>query len=230
MKVSFILGMHRSGTTCLAKCLDGMGLSFILDQLGPMSYAKHLEYPEVVQLNDEILGDWRNPNIKVNFLKKKILNYKVKKFLFNAHKGNNWIGLKDPRFVFTIDFWLPHISEFKMIGIFRRPGEVARSLEARKSGYGYATYKQGLKLWFLSNKNLLRLQNKYKFPILNFNASKAEFAKALERACNLLDLPFSLEVFNNTFIETKRHHEEKDIPQELESTYNSLLSIYNQLL
>jgi hypothetical protein len=68
MKAVFILGMHRSGTSCLAKRLSNMGLILVLDQLGPTPYSNHLEYGQINKFNDRILGSWKDPILKRSFL------------------------------------------------------------------------------------------------------------------------------------------------------------------
>ena len=222
MNVIFILGMHRSGTSCLAKCLSNMGLSFVLDQLGPTKYSNHLEYGEIVSLNDQILGSWNQPILKRNIIMKKYFEWKVGKFLRGAHKGKSFVGIKDPRLLLTFPYWVKHIDNFKIIGIYRRPMEVVRSFSVRNKGYAHATDEQGLELWRISNMKLLELQKLYDFPILNFNLSKPNFGKRLQSICDTLELPFSRQVFEETFAEKNRHHSIEKIPEGLRDLYGEL--------
>lgn len=222
MNVVLILGMHRSGTSCLAKCLSSMGLSFVLDQLGPTKYTNHLEYGEIVNLNDQILGSWNQPILKRNIIIKKYFKWKVGKFLRSAHKGKGFVGIKDPRILLTFSYWVKHIDNFKIIGIYRRPLEVIRSFGVRNKGYAHATDEQSLELWRISNIKLLELQKLYDFPILNFNLSKTDFGKRLQSICQSLELPFSRQAFEETFVEKNRHHSIEEIPEGLRNLYAKL--------
>jgi len=215
MNVVFILGMHRSGTSCLAKCLSNMGLSFVLDQLGPTEYSNHIEYGEVVNLNDQILGSWSQPILKRNIIMQKYFEWKVGRFLRNAHKASYFVGIKDPRLLLTFSYWIKHVDNFKIVGIYRRPMEVVRSFSVRNKGYAYATDEQSLELWRISNERLLELCRLYGFPILSFNLSKPDFGKGLQSICQSLELLFSQQAFEETFAEKNRHHSVEEIPKGL---------------
>lgn len=222
MNVVLILGMHRSGTSCLAKCLSNMGLSFVLDQLGPTEYSNHLEYGEIVNLNDQILGSWNQPILKRNIIMKKYFEWKVGRFLRSAHKASSFVGIKDPRLLLTFSYWIKHVDNFKIIGIYRRPIEVVRSFSVRNKGYAHATLEEGLELWRISNMKLLELQKLYSFPILSFNLSKTDFGKRLQSICHTLELPFSRQAFEETFVEKNRHHSIEEIPEGLRKIYDEL--------
>lgn len=222
MNVVLILGMHRSGTSCLAKCLSNMGLSFVLDQLGPTEYSNHLEYGEIVNLNDQILGSWNQPILKRNIIMKKYFEWKVGRFLRSAHKASSFVGIKDPRLLLTFSYWIKHVDNFKIIGIYRRPMEVVHSFSIRNKGYAYATHDEGLELWRISNMKLLELQRLHNFPIFSFNLSKTDFGKCLHSICQALELPFSRQAFEETFVEKNRHHSIEEIPEGLRKIYDEL--------
>ena len=228
MEVLIILGMHRSGTSALARCLQEMGVSFIIPSIHDGYWDKHIEYYQINQLNDEILKSWKAPILDRHFLFTKFMEYKVRKFVDTNIPKDKLVGIKDPRMLLTFDYWAPNITKFKIIGIFRRPEEIASSLAIRDV-YGKASFDQGLELWKTYNEGLLSIHNKHKFPILNFNESKENFGKHLESICCELDLPFSQEIFDSIFTETKKHHNSENIPEKYLSIYNSLLNISNSV-
>ncbi len=223
MKILFILGMHRSGTSCLAHCLENMGSNFVLNKLGPTKYQKHLEYGPVTQINDEILRSWKFPDLNQGLFIKLLYRYKIKKFLKDAHNpDSSYICLKDPRMVLTFDYWIRCASEYKMIGIYRRPGEVIRSFAARSSGYAYLDENHSSNLWIMTNKKLCELQEQFQFPLISFNLRKQEFGTRLQKICKHLGVPFTQEGFNQTFTEKYRHHDKPNVDNEFKDVYEEL--------
>ncbi len=62
----FVLGMHRSGTSCLAGCLETCGLHLgDVRRTGRYNAKGYFELADLVQLHDQILGlnrsSWHNP-------------------------------------------------------------------------------------------------------------------------------------------------------------------------
>jgi hypothetical protein len=61
--------------------------------------------------------------------------------------------------------------------------------------------------------------------MFNLNDDKKTFGTSLMYACNILNLSFSYEIFNNIFLEKKRHHHNEDIPDKYLKAYDGLLEI-----
>lgn len=222
--ILIILGMHRSGTSCLAKCLSEMGVNFHLPAIKDGYWEKHLEYYQVNQLNDQILVNWKKPNLdrnKVLMLYNKLC---VKRFIKNVFTSEGFIGLKDPRLCLTFDYWMKNFRSFdiKLVGIFRRPEEVGKSLEIRDD-YGKTTFENGVELWKVYNERLLQIHHKYDFPLLDFNLAKFEFGKSLEKTCCKLKIKYSEEKFLKIFHEKARHHFSENISEECRFIYSELL-------
>ena len=221
MKILFILGMHRSGTSCLARCLKEMGTNFFIPKCEDGYFPKHIEYFQINQLNDAILTSWKNPIVKKNFLFVKYHEWKVGRFLQKNIFSDTIVGIKDPRILLCFNYWAEHIQQFKIISIFRRPEEVALSLEVRDE-YGKTSFQKALQLWSLYNEQLVILHDRYQFPLLDFNLNKNDFGLCLSRACTELQIPFKVDVFNDIFLEKKRHHSSDNIPKDCRSIYKSL--------
>ena len=81
-------------------------------------------------------------------------------------------GFKDPRTVWTVEGWLRLLPNARLVGVFRHPSLVVRSLTAR-SGTLAIESDQALSLWCAYNTELVRLQRKYGFPVLQFGAMEA---------------------------------------------------------
>jgi hypothetical protein len=221
-KAVFILGMHRSGTSCLAKCLAANGLSFVLDQLGPTFNREHLEYGEVARLNNKILRNWKNPKIPDSALKKFIGKKMVNRFIRKHHKGDGRVGIKDPRLALTFHLWADAVQEFQVVAIYRRPFEVVRSFDKRDPGYSRIERNNALELWRLTNHKILELQKELRFPITSFNLPTDVFRESVEKMSDYLGLRFNPEGFENTFVESRKHHLDYDMPAALRSTYEEL--------
>jgi hypothetical protein len=213
--------MHRSGTSAVARCLMESGLSFTLDGLEDGYWDKHVEYYQVNQLNEKIVGSWKSPRLPQPSLRSKFYKYKVHSFIRQHVPQDKWIGIKDPRMLLTYDLWAPYFDEKKIIGIIRRPEEVAQSLSIRDD-YARADFEAGLELWRIHNQELLNLRDSLEFPILNFNLSKQDFGMQLQAACSRLEIPYSADAFDRTFTDDKKHHEALDIPTECRDVYDRL--------
>ncbi|WP_395338663.1 sulfotransferase [Ningiella sp. W23] len=228
MQVLFILGMHRSGTSALARCLREMGVSFSLPSIEDGFWEKHIEYYGVNQLNEKIMGSWKDPVMPSNFFKKHLMHFKARRFINNTVPRDKLVGIKDPRMLLTIDYWTPYVDNFNIIGIFRRPEEIASSLSIRDE-YGKASFEQGLNLWKEYNEGLLAIHEQHGFPILDYNQAKAEFGQNLGKVCEQLDLPFDAAVFDEVFTEKQRHHHSENIPDEHLEVYEKLMAISQQI-
>src|SRR5437588_8587392 len=137
-----VVGMHRSGTSMIAKLLHACGIS-----IGPEGDLKlatrhntagHWENLAFVALNNDLLhqfgGDWHKPPM---FCDGWEFSAEASRFVKNANDLLNqfrgpW-GWKDPRNSLTLPFWLRMIPDLKVIVCLRNPLEVSRSLFLRDS-------------------------------------------------------------------------------------------------
>ena len=118
-KTVFILGMHRSGTSAVARCLMESGLSFTLDGLEDGYWDKHVEYYQVNQLNEKIVGSWKSPRLPLPSLRTTFYKYRIHSFIKQHVPQDKWVAIKDPRLLLTYDLWSPYFDEKKIIGIIR---------------------------------------------------------------------------------------------------------------
>ncbi len=139
-----ILGMHRSGTSLIAKILQQNGL-FIGNDLDD-----NFESQFFCKLNDWAMfqagATWDNP-YNMNFLTDKFIseisdsfNNRINsRFIKKYHKNFNKLilnkkfwGWKDPRNTFTLSIWLNIFPNAKLVHIYRNPIDVAKSLQNRE--------------------------------------------------------------------------------------------------
>lgn len=144
-----IFGMHRSGTTMLAKSLAELGL------FTGEKKEENYESKFFLKINSQILtvvnASWDNPNscafiendVKHNLvkeLKKNLksihrISYLGVKYFFQYRDLRDldflW-GWKDPRNTYTTNIWREIFPNSKIIHIYRNPVDVAKSLKFRE--------------------------------------------------------------------------------------------------
>lgn len=187
MTVVAILGMHRSGTSCLAGSLEAWGLP-----LGEvMTSSKHnklgnRENPDIFRLHEAVLADnggsWQNP---LTVTKWRAERLDALRAIIEKHSSGLW-GFKDPRTLFLLDGWYSVIprSRFRYVATFRHPMAVARSLNVRNG----MSIDQGLELWRSYNQRLLSLMEDRKIHLVDFDVSGSTYSRRIAATCQGLDL------------------------------------------
>ncbi len=200
-----ILGMHRSGTSSLAGCLQDCGLHLgEVSEKNPCNPKGNRESPWVMRLNNSVLlqsgGKWDNPPEKIFWTQDLALERDDLVAFFNKSGARHW-GFKDPRTLLTLPFWEEGISRVSFVGTFRHPVAVAKSLNTRNR----MPIEHALALWRRYNQELLSLWEKKPFPVVSFDEPRDDYMAAIDRAATALGLttPRSHPVF---FEEQLRHH------------------------
>ena len=162
MTVVCIAGMHRSGTSMIARALNLAGV-----YLGPLQDLQlaaadnpdgFWENINFVRLNDKILshfnGAWDTPPPLAAGWEEHpdVVPYRLEavELTRQFRKQEHW-GWKDPRTSITIDFWKSLLPSLKVVICVRNPLEVAQSLSKR----GYSSNRFGHNLWKVYNESLL---------------------------------------------------------------------------
>ncbi len=153
----FVLGMHRSGTSALARVLNLMGvdLGIGLEAAGKDNQRGFWEHPELNILDDNILksfnsswqdlhslpGQWWQAETLGPFIKR------IESVLDQQFSQSPVWGLKDPRLCRLLPLWLPILKQRNcqpsFVCITRHPMEVMRSLKTRNK---FSSWK-GYLLW-----------------------------------------------------------------------------------
>jgi hypothetical protein len=164
-----VLGMHRSGTSCLTGIMQNFGV-----ELGEV-FTENLynkrgnrENGRIVVLNDAVLatnqGSWDNPVIVSRWTPEQAGERDRIVRELQSKPAMHW-GFKDPRTLFTLPFWLDAIDTPLLIGTFRHPRHVALSLHHRDR----TPLTTGLKLWYRYNQRLLELVKQHGFALADFD-------------------------------------------------------------
>lgn len=185
-RVIAVLGMHRSGTSCLTGSLQEAGLELgDYHAWNPYNLKGNRENQGIVDLHDRILADnqgsWDRPPRRVVWSSS---HMEEAGRLLESYAGYPVLGFKDPRTLLVLDGWKLLVPDMELVGIFRHPGAVARSL-ARRSGMDDGT---AMALWFDYNRRLYREYRRQRFPLLCFDASEAEFNRQVDAVIRQLAL------------------------------------------
>lgn len=178
-RVICILGMHRSGTSCLTGSLQEAGVDLgECHTWNPYNLKGNRENQKIIDINDSVLqhngGSWDRPPRHVSWGEEHVLAART---VLEGHAGVKCFGFKDPRTLLTLSGWVQLFPAMEFVGIFRHPNSVAQSLEKRSE----MPREEGLKLWYQYNKRLYRQLQKNHFPILCFDEESSVFQRKLNR-------------------------------------------------
>ncbi|MDX1407378.1 MAG: hypothetical protein R3330_04575 [Saprospiraceae bacterium] len=210
-----ISGMHRSGTSFLARALNLSGVYLGRSQQlthtdvnpHPTNAYGHWEHERLQSLADETLaltgGTWDDvpETIKVTEEIGSAVADEVRLLQTPVSFAS---GFKDPRTLLVYDAWQPYLPEDAvMIAIFRDPESVVRSLDKRD---GFDRDKS-LRLWSDYNRRLLDLIEREDGYLLDFSWPVEQLSKELAWICEQLHLPYiGIEQWYNPRLVTEQEH------------------------
>jgi hypothetical protein len=185
--------MHRSGTSCLAGSLQQRGL-FLGEvyESRPYNRKGNRENQRVMDLNDAVLaasgGAWDRPPARLRWDRETAAARDALVDALQAAAGEQPWGFKDPRSLLTLPFWRERIEGARLVGTFRHPAQVARSLTARDPSMPVMA---ALDLWLAYNRRLLDLHAAAAFPLVDFDAPPAAYVATVGALARELQLPES---------------------------------------
>ena len=164
-----ILGMHRSGTSCLAGCLEELGLHLgTVITSAPHNKKGNRENPELWPIHNLILSRvgaaWDLPPTGVVPWTPEDAAA-IRRFLDGYRNIPQPWGLKDPRITLLLDGWFSILPRLRLVASVRHPVAVARSLAARNGFSKELSYS----LWERYNREVLRWHSLTSCPVINFD-------------------------------------------------------------
>ena len=173
-----VLGMHRSGTSLLTGSLEAAGLYLgEVNNAAPFNRKGNKENEAIRDLNDVLLAKggaaWNAPpqgRLRWDRGDREQARALIRPYL----DANRPWGFKDPRTLWTVGGWLRLLPSPRPIGVFRHPSLVVRSLVSRTGDLAISE-GHALDLWCAYNRELLRLHDEHRFPLLHFAFSDASF-------------------------------------------------------
>lgn len=137
-----IIGMHRSGTSMIARLLERCGLylgsSEQMEGPDESNVFGHFEHKGFLEINDALLvhfgGSWVNPpNLRSGWESDPSLGELVRRaeLLVETFHGRPFWGWKEPRTTILLPFWKSIIPNLRVVICVRSPLDVAMSLAKR---------------------------------------------------------------------------------------------------
>ncbi len=236
----FITGMHRSGTSMIARLLNLCGL-----YLGPEDRilppqpdnpAGFWENRDMCILNEAILqklgGGWDflPPEAKSGWERSHDLDAlrEIAEKLIKIFSVQEPWGWKDPRFCFTLPFWQSLLTESKVVVSLRHPLEVAGSL-MKRNGLSRAF---GLYLWLEYNQCLLDQTKPEQRLVTHYDTYFINPQQELHRLVDWLDWSVPEETISQAckiismslrhHRSPERHNQPGDMPNEVARLYRTL--------
>lgn len=221
-----IAGMHRSGTSMVARLLHECGLYLgPLEELGfdVKNGERHWENIRFVALNEKILnrlgGSWHDPpqlpagwecNAEIQRL-----TVPAKRLIAMCSQDHRSWGWKDPRNSLTVSFWRKQIPELKVVICLRNPLETSRSLQAR----GDSIPSGAIDLWLTYYRELLAAAPPERRVVTHYESYFQDPVAELLRVAKAVNLEVHPNIINEACASVSgslRHHSAK--PEELART------------
>lgn len=224
-KPIIILGMHRSGTSCLAGSLQRLGLYFgdvnIRAEHNPFG---NRENREIMLFHDELLNDnkgsWENPPDTVIWSKK---HKDICNKIITSYPSKKTWGFKDPRTILAVEGWLEILPLSLFVGTFRHPYSVANSLHRRNQ----FDFEKGISLWVKYNRALLEFRKNHQFQIICFDLSESSYLQKLSQISESLGLgsPNESNQFFSDNLRSSRNTDLNNLTEEASEIYTELLKL-----
>jgi hypothetical protein len=228
-RVITVLGMHRSGTSSLVGSLEeaGLPLGEVRTAGGDSNEKGHREPGELIKLHDDVLicsgGAWHQPPATVIWTKK---HRKRRGEFITSRSGLSLWGWKEPRTLLVMDGWLEVLPDLGMVGTFRHPAVVARSLQRR---HGNESADMWLDVWLAYNGSLLALVEARGFPLIDFDLPAGAYQARLRDIIAELELrpPGDDSEFFDASLRTSQQQPPPDmaLSAEVERVYYRLVAI-----
>lgn len=208
-RIVCVLGMHRSGTSCLTGSLQlaGLDLGGNHSTWNPHNRRGNRENPEINDFHDDLLasngGSWDDPPERVEWKERHVR--RARRIVADYPSDRRW-GFKDPKTLTAIEGWRELLGPLCRVGIFRDPVLVARSLWRRNT----MPFDRAVDLWIHYNARLLREWERRPFPLLSFDLDGDAFHSALNRA--LPEIGLEPLATDTRFFTAELRHDASDEP------------------
>lgn len=240
----FVTGMHRSGTSMLARLLRSLG--FYLGEPEDLMLPKpdnpggFWERLDVMRINNQLLAsaqsswDWPQP-LDTDFWHKGYASYHAtlvhdaQQLLRTLDSRAPW-AIKDPRLCLTLPFWQPLLPSVRLIICVRNPFEVAQSLCQRH----HLTENFGIQLWLTYTESLLRMTRPEQRLVLHYQDLLDAPQPQIRRLTAWLEISSSQDAMQDALAvinPVARHQRVTDWVKRLERPgFAKLKQYYKQLL
>ena len=223
-RVVCIVGMHRSGTSCLAGSLEESGLYLgEVFRVGRHNLKGNRENARIMALQEAVLvhsgGSWDQPPERETWSDE---HRAERDSIIRSYGDVSVYGFKDPRTMLLVDFWREALPNLRLVGTLRHPQCVAQSLQKRGGG----SIDDWLDLWAHYNRRLLALHEAAPFPVVRFDLGESAYRRSLLTAMAALGLRAPAEM---GFFDPLLRHQERSppvaLPDRITQLYDALCRI-----
>ncbi|MGP0064398.1 MAG: hypothetical protein ACLQGP_12475 [Isosphaeraceae bacterium] len=184
-----IVGMHRSGTSCVTGILaqNGLHLGDDLIDGSPLNPEGFWESAEAIQINEALLYRWKydsfDPQGFIAHFPRRLLR-RAESFLLRL-ASRPVVGWKDPRTTITWPAWHELLSKNRhvVVACFRHPRSAAKSFTVAEAGLPYET---ALECWRKFNSMVASIGSEV--VLINFDEP---LEPQIRYACRRLGLEFT---------------------------------------
>lgn len=225
--IKLILGMHRSGTSCLAGVMQRCGLHMGDVRKGSQSNKRGFyEIRKLQTIHDQILGlnnaSWHSPPLSQIIFHPHHQN-EIKNIL-NTLKDRRCVGIKDPRLLLMLEAWADVLqSPPAFVGTFRHPLAVVDSLAKRNK----LEPEHTIELWKHYNAKLVECHKQNQFPLIHFDLSdKKKYLSKVEDLIERVGLkyhPWKVKWFVSQNLQNYKY-KYSDVPDDCKKIFDYLMN------
>jgi Sulfotransferase family len=231
-----IAGMHRAGTSMVAKELRIAGLhlgpdaDFVLP--APDNPGGFFEHAGFVSLDEDLLaatgGAWDHlpprPPMGADDPRVADLRDRATALVDELAVKSTW-GWKDPRTSLTARFWLDLLPELRVVVCVRHPLEVSLSLKKRNN----TSYAHALSLWHGYYETLLNAVPEERRIVTHYDAHFRDTATEIGRLVAFAGLPESGAAAAEAASEPELRHHRLDIDLSEAGADSGTVALYERL-
>ncbi len=224
-RVIIVLGMHRSGTSCLAGSLQQAGLYLgDVNVSNPANVKGNRENRAIMDLHNAVLsangGSWDAPPPSVTW---QAVHKAERDALIASYPADDTWGFKDPRTLLLLEGWLERLPHARFAATYRHPLSVYESMHKRDK----CPQTKAFDLWVHYNRRLLEYHERFGFDLVCFDWPVERYRRALTnmaRRLNLAEPEAGFSFFEATLRENESPRREA-LPEPVAEIYSALEEI-----
>ncbi len=213
-----VLGMHRSGTSLLAKALEIFGYNFSDNLMQPNrdNPSGFWEDLDIVEFNESLLESnqvsWDIPLDPKSYNFSEGSNKRAQRIIESKFSEQSRLIIKDPRNSILLKFWSEQFktlnAQVKYVVSYRNPLSVASSLKFRDG----IDIRVGLLLNYFYNRSIMEFFSENIF-IVDYRSFLEGPSQTISRLARYLDLPLEdalVKNFIDDFLNTELNHHQSE--------------------
>jgi len=243
MNPVIVLGMHRSGTSAMARLVNELGVN-VGTNLLPATESNvhgHFEEAAFIRFHDALIArcfpkrapfcEWLPlTNTEVVYTDADRIEARA---IWNAHCTSGSNAWKDPRTSLFVDLWLEVLAHAKVIVCLRHPYQVHLSFLRRGEPFLHVDYSAAILGWNVYNQKILKVINSLpqdRFMVVDVDAAFRDPRQLTEGLAHFLGVQITSKAFDAVAPEAFHFEDDArealghfgDFLSEAEATYRQL--------